>query len=192
MKTKSIYLVALFIMSAVATFATNEPRPSGLAVLPVKGAEIFRVLYSNDTENKVKVNLYNDKSEVIYTVSINNTTGFILPLNFANLSYGEYRLELIDADGKEVQAISYKPAKTIDNIRVAKLVNESGKFLVAITNPKNEKVSVKIFDNRNNLLHEEIRAVEGDFAQVYNVKNLTGACTFVVSDTRGVAKTVHF
>jgi hypothetical protein len=179
-------------MSAVATFAKSEPRPSGLAVLAVKGAEIFKVVYSNDTQNKVKVNLYNSSSEVIYSVSINNTDGFILPLNFGNLSYGEYKVELIDADGKEVQNISYGRVKTTDNIRIAKLSNENGKFLVAIANPKNEKISVRIFDNHNNLLHDEIRSVSGDFAQVYNVKNLTGTCTFIVSDANGVAKTVHF
>ncbi len=190
MKTKSLLLAALFIMSAVATFATDEPKPAGLAVVPVKGAEVFRVLYSNETQNKVKVNLYNEKEEVIYSVSINNTNGFILPLNFANLGYGDYKLEVIDAAGKKVESISYQPVKPVSNIWVAKLQNETGKFIVAV--PTAEKVNVKIFDNYNNLLHDETRSVDGSFAQVYNVKNLSGACTFVVTDAKGVAKTVRF
>jgi len=58
--------------------------------------------------------------------------------------------------------------------------------------PKNEKVTVKIFDSYNNLLHNEVKSVNGDFAQVYMVKNLTGACTFEVSDDTGRVKTVQF
>lgn len=192
MKTKSIYLVAFLLMSVVATFGNDEPKKSGLAVLPVKGSEVFKVIYTNEIANKVKVNLYNANSQIVFSESINNTDGFILPLNFSRLNFGEYKLELIDANGKRVESIVYQQAKSIDNIRISKIYNAEGKFLVAVANPKNEKVTVKIFDNFNNLLHTEVRSVSGDFAQVYNVKNLTGTCTFEVSDNSGRVKTVHF
>lgn len=192
MKTKSIYLAAFILMSAVATFGKDEPTKAGVAVLPVKGAEVFKVIYKNETASKVKVKLYNENAEIIYTEAFSNTEGFILPLNFSKLKYGQYRLELTDDSGKRVENIVYQPAKSVDNIRISKLTAAEGKFLVAVTNSKNEKVTVKIFDNYNNLLHNEIKSVDGDFAQVYTVKNLTGACTFEVSDDAGHVKTVQF
>lgn len=193
MKTRSLYLVAFLLMSAVATFGKDEPKTSGLAVLPMKGTEVFKVIYAHENANKVKVVLYNASSQIVFSESINSTTGFILPLNFSKLAFGDYKLELTDATGTRTESIKYQPAiSNDDNIRIARLTNEHGKFLVAIANPKNEKVTVKIFDNYNNLLHTEVRNVSGDFAQVYNVKNLTGACTFQVSDNKGTVKTVQF
>ena len=192
MKTKSIYLAAFLLMSAVATFGNDDPKKGGVAVLPVKGADVFKVIYKNETTGKVKVKLYNANAEIIFAEAFDNTDGFILPLNFSKLSYGEYKLELTDDSGKRIENIVYQKAKSVDNIRVAKLVSENGKFLVTVTSAKNETVTVKIFDNFNNLLHNEVKSVHGDFAQVYNVKNLTGACTFEVSDNAGRVKTVQF
>jgi hypothetical protein len=192
MKTKSIYLAAFLLMSAVATFGNDDPKKGGVAVLPVKGADVFKVIYKNETTGKVKVKLYNANAEIIFAEAFDNTDGFILPLNFSKLSYGEYKLELTDDSGKRIENIVYQKAKSVDNIRVAKLVSENGKFLVTVTSAKNETVTVKIFDNFNNLLHNEVKSVNGDFAQVYNVKNLTGACTFEVSDNAGRVKTIQF
>lgn len=192
MKTKSSYLLALLVMSAVAVFGNDEPKKAGIAVLPVKGAEVFKVIYQNETANKVKVNLYNAKSEIVYAESFNNTQGFILPLNFSKLNYGVYKLELIDANGKSQEEIVYQPMKKFDHVRIAKIVNAEGKFLVSVMSAKKEQLTLKIFDNYNNLLHNEVKNIDGDFAQVYKIENLTGACTFEISDAAGHVKTVQF
>lgn len=192
MKTKAIYLVAFFVMSAVATFGNDEPTNQGVAVLAVKGADVFKVIYKTGAANNVKVKLYNDRSEVILSHFVSNTSGFILPLNFANLSTGEYKVELIDANGSRTEKFVYEQPKPVDNIRVSRIATAEAKFLVSVMSAKNEKVTVKIFDNYNNLLHNEVKTVNGDFAQVYNVKNLQGACTFEISDDAGRVKTVQF
>jgi len=192
MKTKSIYLVAFLLMSAVATFGNDEPKNAGVAVIAVKGADVFKVVYKTEAANDVKIKLYNANSEVILSQVISNTDGFILPLNFTNLAAGEYKVELIDANGVRAEKIAYLQAKPVDNIRVARIANEQAKFLVSVMSAKNETVTVRIFDNYNNLLHTEVKNVSGDFAQVYTVKNLNGACTFEISDDAGRVKTVQF
>lgn len=192
MKTNSIYLVALFVMSAVATFGNDEPKKASVAVVAARGADVFKLIYKNETSNKVKVNVYNDKSEVIFTESIYNTEGFILPLNFSKVGFGEYTVELIDANGKSVEKIVYQSNVKVDNIRIAKLPSAQGKFLLSVMNAKSDEVTVKIFDNYNNLLHNEVKAIDGNFAQVYSIENLKGACTFEISDKAGRVKTVQF
>ena len=192
MKTKSTYLAALLVFSAVAVFGNDEPKKTGVAVLPVKGAEVFKVVYKNESTSKVKLNLYNENSEIVYTESFSTTSGFILPLNFSNLSYGTYKLELIDANGKSEEEITYAPARKSDHIRVARLTNAQGSFLVSVMTPATEEVTVRIFDNYNNLLHNEVKSIEGGFAQIYKIQNLKGACTFEISDAAGNVKTVQF
>jgi hypothetical protein len=191
MRTKSIYLVAFLLMGAVATFGNDDPT-SGFAVLSAKGTDVFRVIYETETASDVKVKLYDANDEMIYSASFNDTKGFILPLNLGQVGFGEYRVELTDANGKRIERIAYKDVKAVDNIRVSRLTTSEGKFMVSVMSPKNEKVTVKIFDSYNNLLHNEVKSVNGDFAQVYTVKNLTGACTFEVSDDTGRVKTVQF
>jgi hypothetical protein len=191
MKTKSIYLAAFLLMSAVATFGNENPT-SGIAVLSAKGKDVFRVIYKNETANDVKVKLYNSNDEIVHSASISQTSGFILPLNLSKLSFGEYRLELTDASGKRVEKIVYQNSKSVDNIRISKLTNDERKFIVSVISSKNEKVTVKIFDSYNNLLHNEVKNVSGNFAQVYTLKNLKGACTFEVSDDAGRVKTAQF
>ena len=190
MRTKSIYLAALLLMGAVATFGKDDPT-SGLAVLSAKGKDVFRVIYKTETANNVKVKLYNDNDQVIHSTSINNTKGFILPLNLSELNFGEYRLELTDANGTRIERIVYQMDKPVDNIRIARLTEE-GKFVVSVVSAKNDQVTIKIFDAFNNLVHNEVKNVSGDFAQIYNVKNMSGACTFEVSDNAGRVKTVRF
>jgi hypothetical protein len=193
MKTKSIYLAALFVMGVVVTtLGSDEPRKAGLAVVQMKGSETFRVIYKSENTNKVKLNIYNLNSELIFSEVINESNGFILPLNFKGLAFGEYTLEVIDALGKKIERISYQPSPVSNNIRIAKLLNNENKFLVSVVNPGTEKITVKIFDTYNNLVHNEILNVEGNFAQVYSFKNLVGACKFEVSDATGNVKTAQF
>ena len=137
MRTKSIYLVAFLLMGAVATFGNDDPS-SGVAVLSAKGKDVFRVIYKTETANDVKLKLYNANDEMIHSASINNTKGFILPLNLAKLNFGEYRVELTDANGKHIERIVYEDVKAVDNIRVARLTTSEGKFMVSVMSPKNE------------------------------------------------------
>ena len=195
MKTKSIYLAALFVMGVVVTtLGSDEPRKAGLVVVPMKGSETFKVIYKSENTNKVKLNIYNLNSQLIFSEVINESNGFILPLNFKGVAFGEYTLEVIDALGKKIERISYQPSavSVANNIRIAKISSNENKFLVSVVNPGTEKITVKIFDTYNNLVHNEIMSVEGNFAQVYSVKNLGGACKFEVSDATGNVKTAQF
>ena len=192
MKAKSMILAALFVMTVAATFGSDEPKKAGVAVVPMNGAELVKIIYKSETAGKVQVKVYNAENTVVYSGSFADTKGFILPLNLTQVGYGEYKFEITDASGKRTETLVYEAAKSNNNIRIAKLDAGEGKFLVAVTSPKNEKVTVRIFDNFNNLLHNEVKSVNGDFAQVYTVKNLTGTCTFEVSDNTGLVKTVRF
>ncbi|MBT1708287.1 hypothetical protein KK062_08630 [Fulvivirgaceae bacterium PWU5] len=193
MKARSLFIAALFAAASLAAFGKEEPSNRGLAVVPVKGAEVFKVIYKGETAGKVKLNIYNTQSQLVFTETFNGTDGFICPLNFTGLAYGDYTIELIDATGKKTEKVSFKPAvAAAKNVHISKLAKENGKYLVSVAAQGNEQISVKIYDAANNLVHSETKTVDGNFAQLYTVKNVNGALTFEVTDNAGNTKTVRF
>ncbi|MBL7858797.1 MAG: hypothetical protein JNM57_14000 [Cyclobacteriaceae bacterium] len=192
MKSTSLFIAALIVVGAVVTaVGKEEPTKAGLAVVPVKGSEVFKVIYKGETAGRVKLNLYDAKGTIIFSESINAGEGFIRPLNFTGLQAGEYTVELVDASGKKVEKINYVTKKLASVVRVSRLANEDGKYLLAIANPAGEQISVKIY-NENNLIHTESKVINGDFAQVYALKNVTGSVTFEVSDLAGNTKVIRY
>lgn len=190
MKTKSLFIAALVMISAVVS-AVGKDEPTskaGLAIVPVKGSEVFKIIYKSETAGRVKLNLYNASNQVVFSETLLKVEGFIRPLNFKGMAFGEYTLELIDATGKRTEKIVYTSSKSV--IRIARLGGE-GKFLLAIVNANSTELSIKIFNADNDLIHEEIREIKGDFAQVYKIKN-TVAVTFEVSDNAGNTQVVCY
>ena len=112
MNTKSFYIAALIVIAgAVTAVGKDEPRNAGLAVVPVKGSEVFRVIYKGESSSKVKLNVYNSSSQVVFSETVNSNGGFIRPLNFKGLTFGEYTIELTDASGKKSEKVNYQPVK---------------------------------------------------------------------------------
>jgi hypothetical protein len=196
MKTKSLFFAALVLVSAVASAAgKDEPRRTGMAIVPVKGSEIFKVIYRGESAGRVKLNIYNANAKLILTETFNGVDGFICPLNFAGLEAGQYTIELVDAAGKKVEKVAYNTArKSEKHVHVSKIGAESGKFLLSVvsTSTSSDEIGVKIYDSKNNLVHAETKEIKGDFAQVYKLKNESGSYTFEVSDKNGKIKTIRF
>ena len=193
MKTRTFFLAALLMVSVVVTAFANEPGNTGLAVLPVKGSKIYKVVYKGEVAGKVKLNLYNSDSELVFTESFKSIEGFILPLNLSSLSAGEYTIELISATGKHVEKINNFPVSPIKFIHVNKIESETGKVLVSVVGDSTatERVSVKIY-NREGLVYNDVMSVSGANAQVYNVKALNGPVTFEIVDQAGKTVTANF
>src|SRR5688572_10929054 len=111
MKIKSFFVAALILASAISTVAADAPR-TGVAVVPGKVSEIFKVIYKSENAGKVKLNIYNANARVIMSETFSNVNGFILPINFKGLEFGEYTIEVIDANGKTVEKVNYAPVKS--------------------------------------------------------------------------------
>lgn len=191
MKTKSLYFAALLVIGAAVTAVGKDEPSIGMAVLSSKGSQVVKVIYKGENAGKVKINIYDASSHIVYSDSRNSATGFILPLNFNGLEFGEYTIELIDANGAKNQKINYQPAPSHNNIHVSRL-NENGKFLLSVANNSSDDITVKIFDGSNNLVHTSSKQVSGDFAQLFTIKNFSGACTFKVTNRAGQTTIVRF
>jgi hypothetical protein len=192
MKTKSLFIAALVTIIAMApAVGKDAPRNAGLAVVSVKGSEVFKVIYKGEIAGKVKLSVYNAAAKLVFTETLSGNEGFIRPLNFSGLAFGEYTVEIVDAAGKRAEKVNYQPVSAKKNIHVSKVSKESGKFLISVGNVGAEKINVRIFDALNNLMYSEEKEITGAFAQIYSVKNFEGI-TFEVSDSTGNTRIVRF
>jgi hypothetical protein len=195
MKLNVLLIAALITISAgIDAVAKEDPRNVRLAVVPVKGSEVFKVIYKGEVTSKVRINIYNSDAQIIFSEVVSGTDGFIRPLNFGGMKAGEYTVELVEGVNKKSERILYTPGKAATsgkNVHIARINEVEGKFLVSIQNAGHEAITVKIVDRYDNVLFTETRAITGEFAQVYRVKNSAGV-RFEIYDAAGLNKLSRF
>ena len=190
MKTRTLFFALLLAVSTTAyAFGNDEP---GLTVVSFKGSEVFKVIYKGTTTGRLKLNILDDRENVIHSETISGLNGFICPVNFKGLRSGQYTIEVIDKTVKYRESVTYRPAHELKSIHVSKLLNEDGKYLLAVANAQEEPIRVRIFDQDQRLLYNESKTLTGDFAQVFKMPNGHGRYTFEVSDDAGNKKYFNF
>lgn len=188
MKTKSILLAAMMLISVAAL--ADEPGSPKLVVLSQKESGLYKVIYENSRTSKVKMTILDSNGDALYTESIKINEGFILPVNFKGLAPGEYSIEVADGSAKQTQKVSYLANTRTQSIHVAKLTNEANKYLLSVANEG--AINVRILDGANNIIHDQNVNVDGSIGLVYNLKSVSGAPTFEVTDNAGNVKTVKY
>jgi hypothetical protein len=189
-----VFLIAALMTIATGINAVANEGPRSLAVVAVKGSDIFKVIYKGETVSRVKLNVYNASSRVVFSETLANVDGFIRPLNFTGLVAGEYTVELVNGSTRTTEKISYTPAKAVASkkvVNISRFATANDKYLVAIENAEAETITVRILDRNNNVLYSEIREINGDFSQVYRVSEKTGV-KFEIYDAAGLTKLSRF
>ncbi|MBS1553658.1 MAG: hypothetical protein JSU09_01920 [Bacteroidetes bacterium] len=187
MKKTAILMFAL-IVCAMA-FAAD---PS-LAV--VNGKEsIVKVIYRAETAENVRVKIYNQAGELVFTEVVKGYNAFMLPVNFDGLPYGQYTVEVSGNSGTKSQKVDYNrvtkavagavTAAPVKAVHVAK-VGEGSKYLMSVSNEGSQRINVRIFDAANNLIHTESRSINGSYGMIYNLEQIVGNPTFEVTDKSG-------
>lgn len=190
-------LTLSFVLLSTVMFAngTDDKNPSasasGAAVIK-NGESTFRVIYKSEKENDVKVSILNDKNVVVYSEKVNNTDGFSRPYNFTSLTEGEYTISIEDGSKKTLEKVSYHMPKTSKMLNVLKVTSDEGKYLITAAGKGSEVISVSIYDGSDNLVHRSFEKTNGDFAKLYNVKNIKGHLTFEIGSENGDVKTVSY
>ncbi len=182
MKTTSVIAVALMAISA-SVFAGNEPVNSKVVVVNQKEG-VFKVIYESEKAGKVTMTISDESGNVLFKEGIKSVNGFIRPVNFLGMQPGVYTITISDESGEQIQNISYKKSEAVKSAHIAKIGAEN-KYLLAVANGGANEIVVKIFDGENNLVHSEVRNVDGEFGVVYNLNQISGTPTFQVTDAEG-------
>lgn len=192
MKSLGVLLIGVLSSTLVYAGGTEGPetKASGAAVTRVTGSKIVKVFYKSATIGRVDVSILNDRGERIFSDVIHNTNGFVRPYSFRELPEGEYAVTIKDEYGKTTEKVSYTDESPQKLINVKK-IGDDNKYLVTIASPQKDDFTILISDADNNLLYEEAAKIGGEFAKVYNLKNLKNF-SIEVSDHKGVLKKVKY
>ena len=114
------------------------------------------------------------------------------------LPNGTYTFEI--SDNEEVKRFEYTyndniptEEETASNIFVNVTKLDEVRYLLALENASNEKVSIKIYNENSEMIYSGSELVEEQFAQLYNLKSaLTDQVTFIVYSGNQVIKEIIF
>jgi hypothetical protein len=181
---------ALMIASGIAMAADKPVSSSAVAV--VKNGSVFKLFYKATGRTDVKIAIYAADDKLVFSETLRQVDGFLRPYNFSKLPEGEYTLEVTDESGRKVERLSYIQGKIQNIAKVVRVAGEDHKYLLSVPNKGSDVLTVKIYNADGNILYTGTEAINGDFARIYNLKELNGKFSFEISDQNGVTKTIRY
>ncbi|MFD1000375.1 hypothetical protein ACFQ21_13715 [Ohtaekwangia kribbensis] len=188
---KTLSILAAITIFSTTLFANNIDNPNaatGMAIM--KNGTTVKLFYKGTKQTDVKVSIYNAANTLVYSETIKNVDGFVRPYNFTNLEEGEYSIELLGENGRQVERVIYKLGKVEKLANVMHVTGETNKYILTVANKGQDVLTIKIYGDKGVLLYSKTEEVNGDFAQVYNLDKYNGGLTFEVSDSKGVTKSL--
>lgn len=184
-KILSLVVVALIAVGYAHASTVAPESPVGMSV--VKSGDVFKLFYRGEKAGTVKVTIYNAKGQTVFSEVMRKTEHFMRPYNFASLPAGVYVIEISDEDGVRSRKVNHFPSAYKGNTTFAHLtrLRDAGKYMLAVPYRGSDALTVKIYNERNQLLYIETETVNGNFAKLYDLSKVGGNHTFEISDDQG-------
>jgi hypothetical protein len=193
MKKYLLSLIAFVVLMSAVNAKDGEKSKSSAGVAIMKNGTVFKLFYKAETKGTVRIAIYNEKNDKLYSETLRHISNFMRPYNFSTLKEGEYTIEVTDESGKVLKKVSYinKPSPSRDGkqIYLKSLPGNSDKYVLSVNSKSKDVLSIRIYDNLNQILYNSKEAISGDFSRIYRVKNKQGKVTFQVIDQEGNVKT---
>lgn len=187
---KKITLVVVSVLVSAFAFAgPDDPKSSsGMAVLK-RDESSFKLVYKSELQSDVKVQIFNDKNDMIFSETIKKSSGFLRPYNFEGLPEGEYTIKLNNGSNWMTETINFNSAKAEKLAQLIRMAD--GKYLLTVAGKGEDKITVRVSDKAGETVHYESTPVYGDFAMVYDLGKLNDEFSFEISDQHGLSKTLR-
>ena len=183
MKTRRLVLAAMVAVFATASAFAGEPTNSKLVVINPRHG-VYKVIYEGVKPGKVSMKISDARGNQVFSQTLRQIGGFILPVNFEGMEEGAYSVAITDETGTLVQSINYRANHVFKNVFITKTAEE-GKYLLAVSSKEPQVINIRITDGENNIVREEQVTVKGNFGVVYNLKKVNGTPGFEVTDEKG-------
>lgn len=185
-------LVVAFSLIGSAAFA-QDPANSKLVVVGTGESGIYKVIYKNPSASKVKMAIETEAGKTVFSQSLRVSEGFVRNVNFNGMAPGAYSIVVADENGKHAGQLTFGVnASTLKTVHVSKIASNDSKYLLSVANDGGDEINVRIFDGENNVVHNQTLAVNGTLGLVYDLKSVSGAPTFEVSDNAGTVRTIRY
>ena len=185
---KQLSLLAILLISGITLAnASDNPR---ITTAVMKNGSTFKLFYKGGQQSDVKVLILNDENQIVYSEKINNTNGFARPYNFSNLPEGHYSIQVKDKAGIRTETVNHQAEKQEKTMHLLRL-DGTGKYVLSVPSQGKQDLSITIFNDLNEVLYESDEKINGDFARIYNLGDQTNKYRFVVTDEKGLTKSVR-
>ena len=192
MKKISLLFVGVLLCTLVFANGTDDPNASSssVAVTNARGSSLFKLYYTANVADNVKVSIISSTGKTIFTETIKKIKGFVRPYNFEGMNIGEYAIQIENAAGKKIENIYYDAGKIDKLVNMVKL-QDQGKYLLTVKSSTADNVNVNIYDADNKLILTQRKHIDKDFAEVFNLKSIN-SFTIEVTDKSGLVKTMKY
>lgn len=191
MKNFLSLLVVLTVLVGVVNANVDKPKsPVGMAV--VKSGSGFKLFYHGLKRGDIKVTIYDAKGHAVHKETLHKVESFVRPYNLSSLNDGEYTVELTDADGTQLQKLTYQAqaATTRNLMRLVRVKGFDNKYMLMVPNKGNETLDIKIYDDSNSLIYNVTEHIQGDFAGLYKLNRIGKNFIFEITTKSGATTTL--
>lgn len=185
---KKLLTVLAFALSIASVFAAGSSKIK----VSSDSTATFKVYYTNQDAQKVKVTIYNESGKKVFGEIIQNSNGFVRPYNMSELPAGNYTIEV--ADKQEVKSFEFAYNTKSDDNNLTAFVNRytNNKFLLGLGNGSNDAVTIQILNHKNEVVYTANEVVANQFAQLFNIETVNGTITFQVLKGDKLIKEISF
>jgi len=190
---KTLLVLSLVLLVSSVSFARRLETPeskNGVGIM--KNGSTFTLFYKASQPSRVKVSIYDATGKLLFTEVIRKLDGFSRPYNFSKLAEGEYTIEVVDNNQRQVEKVNYTQDKVENLINISRVSGTTNKYLLTVPRKSDGVISVKIYGNNNQVLYNQQESVQGDFARVYKLENVSSSVLFIVTDSKGNVKQVGY
>jgi hypothetical protein len=191
-KTLSILVMLTLFSSVVFAGGIGDdpkyPGKKGLAV--VKQGSVFKLFYKCQESSDVKVTIYNSNNKTIFKETLHDIDGFMRPYNLEKLAEGDYTVVVTDDHCDHTEILHHFAQKSKSLIGVIQLSETPEKFVLTVGKKLSpETIGVRIFNDKNEIVYEQLEHIEGDFAKLYNLKE-GDSYRFEITDSNGTTSII--
>lgn len=175
-KMKNV-LLALALLANLTTFASSHSKVK----VSKDSSSVFKVYYSGSDSKKVRVNIYNDSNEKVFSEIISNKNGFVRPYNLADLPTGNYKFEIIDNEDSRSYEFQYGSKMEVKE-EVYAFVNKlsDNRFFLGLANDTEGEYTIMIYDANENEVYNSTELVKKQFSQLFNLETASSEVTFKI------------
>ena len=194
---KKISLLLAGVLVSALTFAGHRNESlktnSGMAVVKTTSTS-YKLIYKSEEASDVKVEIFNSKNALVFSETIEKSRGFARPYNFGSLADGEYTIKLDNGSNWLTETVDFHKDKDA-KIKEAKLAHlthlKDGKYLLTVAGSGQNRLSIRIYNEDGKVVREDSEPVNGNFAQVYDLRRIRGSLSFEITDQNGATKVLE-
>lgn len=163
-------LMALMVLAANPLLAKDNSLETLVSVKNLEPGKI-QLAYYGKTPEKVVVNIYNANNKRVFKETIQSKKGIKKPYDLRELPYGEYSINVRVNDEETMHKVSHAAPEYPGQVKMMAAAFGESKVKMLLMSPYQKKFKLRIYDENNELLHQQNIRQRQNFGRVFNFED---------------------